>query len=131
MKSLNKITLIGNVGAAPIIKTLPSGTKVANFSVATDESYKDKSGTWQNITTWHDIVAYSKLADLVEKYIPKGTRLYLEGKHVVKSKDKVNYHSFLLDQFLILDAKSKEVEKAQAEFSASDLAPIDGDDLPF
>ena len=66
---LNKVILIGHVGADPIVKKLENGTVVANFSIATDESYKDKNGEKIKETYWHDITAWGKLAELVEKLI--------------------------------------------------------------
>ncbi|MEN9782033.1 MAG: hypothetical protein RL208_183 [Pseudomonadota bacterium] len=77
---LNKVTLIGNVGQDPEIKTLPSGNHVANFSLATTEYWKDKSGQKQSSTEWHRIVVYNEnLVKLIEKAVHKGSKLYLEG----------------------------------------------------
>lgn len=77
---VNKVILVGNVGADPEIKTLPSGTKVANLRLATSEKYKNDRGEMQTITEWHNIVLFEKLADVADKYIRKGTQLYIEGK---------------------------------------------------
>lgn len=77
---LNKVTLIGNVGQDPEIKTLPSGSHVANFSLATTEYWKDKNGQKQSSTEWHRIVVYNEnLVKLIEKAVHKGSKLYLEG----------------------------------------------------
>jgi single stranded DNA-binding protein len=78
--SLNKVLLIGNLGKDPIIRFLPQGQKVANFSIATSESWKDKStGEKKEKTEWHTIVIMNEaLADVAEKYLKKGSKVYLE-----------------------------------------------------
>lgn len=77
---INKVTLIGNLGRDPDIKHLESGTVVARFSVATNENYKDKSGNWQTLTEWHEIVAWRALAEKAEKDLKKGSLVYIEGR---------------------------------------------------
>ena len=77
---VNKVILIGNLGAAPEIRHLESGSTVGRFSLATNESYKDKSGEWQDITEWHNVVVWRSLAERAEKSLQKGTMVYLEGK---------------------------------------------------
>jgi single-strand DNA-binding protein len=76
----NKVQLIGNVGNAPEIKNLESGKKVASFSIATNEFYKDSNGEKVQDTQWHNIVAWGKIADIVESYVGKGKEIALEGK---------------------------------------------------
>lgn len=80
MAGLNKVLLIGNVGGDPEIRTLPSGSKVANFSLATTESYTDRSGQRQSQTEWHRVEIWDGLANVVEQYVKKGDPLYIEGK---------------------------------------------------
>lgn len=80
MSSLNKIMLIGNLGRDPEIRYTPEGTPVANFSIATSENWTDKSGTRQEHTEWHNIVAWNRLADLCQKYLAKGRQVYIEGR---------------------------------------------------
>ncbi|MEJ2111873.1 MAG: single-stranded DNA-binding protein [Acidobacteriota bacterium] len=80
MSSLNKIMLIGNLGKDPEIRYTPDGTPVANFSLATSENWTDKSGSRQEHTEWHTIVAWSRLADLSKKYLSKGRQVYIEGR---------------------------------------------------
>lgn len=80
MAGLNKVLLIGNVGGDPEIRTLPSGAKVANFSLATTESYTDRNGQRQSQTEWHRIEIWEGLANVVEQYVKKGDPLYIEGK---------------------------------------------------
>ncbi len=80
MAALNKVLLIGNVGGDPEIRTLPSGSKVANFSLATSESYTDRTGQKQTQTEWHKIELWDALANIAEQYVKKGDSLYIEGK---------------------------------------------------
>jgi len=77
---INKVLLIGNLGKDPEVRHLESGIAVAKFSLATNESYKDKNGEWQNLTEWHDIVAWRGLAERVERDLKKGKLAYVEGK---------------------------------------------------
>ena len=86
-KSVNKVILLGNVGKEPEVKFLPSGGAVANFSIATSERFKDKSGEFQDRTEWHNIVAYGKLAEIIRDYVKKGSKLYVEGRLTTRSWD--------------------------------------------
>jgi single-strand DNA-binding protein len=79
-RSLNKAMLIGNVGSDPEVRTTPSGTKVAKLSLATNRSFQDKSGQQQERTEWHRLTFFARLADIVEQYVKKGDRLYVEGR---------------------------------------------------
>src|SRR4051812_9531191 len=86
MNSLrNKVTLIGNLGNNPDIKILDNNKRVARLSVATNETYKNKLGEKITETTWHNVVAWGPLAQLVEKFLKKGSEVCLEGKLVNKS----------------------------------------------
>lgn len=87
MSSLNKVQIIGRLGKDPEVRTIPSGNKVANFSIATSEKFKDKSGQLQEKTEWHNIVIWGKLAEIIEKYVRKGSLIYLEGKLETRSWD--------------------------------------------
>lgn len=78
-RSLNKVMLIGNVGSDPEIRTVGSGTKVAKFSLATNRQWTDRSGQKQEKTEWHRITAWDRTAELIEQYVKKGDRLYVEG----------------------------------------------------
>lgn len=79
-KSVNKVILVGNVGKDPEVKYAPSGVALANFSLATNERFKDKSGEWQDRTEWHNVLAWQRLAEIVGEYVHKGAKLYIEGK---------------------------------------------------
>ncbi len=76
----NKVQLIGHVGNAPEILTLESGKKLAKFSIATNETYKNNKGEKITDTQWHNVVAWGKTAELVENYVPKGKEIGVEGK---------------------------------------------------
>ena len=76
----NKVQLIGNLGNAPEVKTTENGKKLARFSVATNESYRNASGEKVTETTWHNLVAWGKVAEIAEKYLTKGKEIAIEGK---------------------------------------------------
>jgi single-strand DNA-binding protein len=77
--SVNKVILIGRLGKDPEVKYTPSGSPVARFTLATDESFKDRSGEQQRRTEWHTIVAWNKLAEICGEYLTKGKQVYIEG----------------------------------------------------
>ncbi len=77
---VNKVILIGNVGRDPELRYTASGTAVANFRVATSSRFKDRDGNQQERTEWHTIVAWQRLAEIVNQYAPKGKQLYIEGR---------------------------------------------------
>ena len=77
---VNRVILIGNLGKDPEVRRLENGAVVAKFSIATNESYKDKSGEWQTLTEWHDVVAWRSLAERAETQLKKGFPVYVEGK---------------------------------------------------
>lgn len=79
-RSLNKAMIIGNLGSDPDIRTTGSGTRVANFSVATSRSWTGRDGGQQEKTEWHRIVAWDKLAEIAERFLKKGDRVYIEGE---------------------------------------------------
>jgi len=81
MAGVNKVILIGNLGADPEVRHLQNGASVANFRIATTETYKDKqTGEKREQTEWHSIVAWRGLAEITEKYLRKGSKVYVEGK---------------------------------------------------
>jgi single-strand DNA-binding protein len=86
-RSVNKVILVGNVGKDPEVKLLASGTSVANFTLATNERFKDKSGEFQERTEWHSLVAYQRLAEIIRDYVKKGSKLYAEGRIQTRSWD--------------------------------------------
>ena len=81
MASVNKVILVGNVGADPDVRYMPNGDAVANVRLATTESWKDKAtGEKKDITEWHRVVFYRRLAEIVQQYVKKGAALYIEGR---------------------------------------------------
>jgi single-strand DNA-binding protein len=86
----NKVQLIGNVGNDPEIKTFDGGKKVVNFTLATNESYKNEKGEKVEQTEWHKITAWGKIADIIEKYVTKGKEIAVEGKLTHRSYDDKN-----------------------------------------
>jgi len=78
--SVNKVIVIGNLGANPVVRALPSGRNVANFSLATTERFTDRKGDKQARTEWHRIVAFGPLADTCGRFLSKGRQVYVEGR---------------------------------------------------
>ncbi|MCB4799367.1 MULTISPECIES: single-stranded DNA-binding protein [Flavobacteriaceae] len=109
----NKVQLIGNVGNEPEITNLESGKKVAKFSIATNESYKDSNGEKVTNTQWHNIVAWGKIAEIVEKYVGKGKEVALEGKltsrsYETKEGEKRYVTEVVVDEILLLGIKGED-----------------------
>lgn len=133
---INRVTLIGNVGKDPEIKRV-GDNNVANFSLATSETYKDKSGNKQTNTEWHNITIWGKLADVVEKYVKKGDRLYLEGKISYRSyDDKEGVKRYVTDivcnSMTMLGGKPEEkTEYEKPTVTETPDAPVDDSGLPF
>ena len=90
MAYLNKVQIIGNIGADPVLRSMPDGTRVATVSVATTRSWKDRtSGEKKDHTEWHRVVFFKRLADIVEQYLKKGAQIFVEGNLRTRSyKDK-------------------------------------------
>jgi len=80
MASVNKVILVGNLGRDPEVRYMPNGEAVCNFSIATTDNWKDKSGAKQERTEWHNIVMYRKLAEIAGEYLKKGRPVYVEGR---------------------------------------------------
>lgn len=87
MAAINKVLLIGNVGKDPEIKTLEGGNKFANITLATSFTYTDRNGQKREETEWHSVVTYGKLSDVVEKFIRKGSLLFVDGRLHTRSWD--------------------------------------------
>jgi single-strand DNA-binding protein len=84
-RGINKVILIGNLGQDPELRYTPSGAAVANFSVATNETWNDKEGNTQERTEWHRIVAWRRLAEICGEYLKKGSQVYIEGRLQTRS----------------------------------------------
>ena len=111
MSSLrNQVQLIGNLGKDPEVKELNSGKKVANFSLATNESYRTKDGEKKEETQWHNIVAWDKTADIIEKYVTKGREVIVKGKlttenYETKEGEKRNITKVVCDEIVLAGGK--------------------------
>jgi single-strand DNA-binding protein len=109
----NKVNLIGRLGAEPEIVSMESGRKLARFTLATNENYKNKNGDWQSISQWHTINAWGKLAELVQKILTKGHEIVLEGRLVNQSYDGKNGEKRFTtvveaSEFLVLTPKAEK-----------------------
>ncbi len=112
MRGLNKVTLIGNLGKDPDVQTLEGNIKVAKFSLATTETFKDSNNQTHSSTDWHTIVLWRGLAELAEKYLKKGSLVYIEGKLKSRSFEdregiKKSVTEVLGDQLILLDKKEE------------------------
>jgi single-strand DNA-binding protein len=108
----NKVQLIGNLGNAPEIKNISTGKKMARFSMATNETYRNAKGEKVTETQWHNIVAWGKVAELAEKYLSKGSEIAIEGKLVNRNyTDKDGVKKYItevqLNELLLLGDKNK------------------------
>ena len=106
----NKVQLIGNLGANPEIKTLDGGRKLARFTVATNETYRNAKGDKVTDTQWHTLIAWGKVAEIAEKYLKKGSEVAIEGKLINRSdKDGNKKYSteVQVNEVLMLGDKSK------------------------
>jgi single-strand DNA-binding protein len=145
MGGVNKVILVGNLGKDPEIRVIESGRKVANFPLATTETYKDKKGERIENTEWHNVVFWGAIADVIEKYLKKGNQIYVEGKLRTRSyedKDKVKrYITEIVGQSMtMLGGKPQEGgSSAVRNHTSSAPDPVthslveedDADDLPF
>lgn len=110
----NKVQLIGNLGNNPDIRTTDAGKKWARFSIATNEVYRNTKGEKVTETQWHQLVAWGRVADIIEKYLKKGSEVAIEGKLVSRSyNDKEGGKKYVteiqVDELLMLGAKQKSV----------------------
>ena len=148
MASLNKILLIGNLGRDPEIRYTQDGSPVANFSIATTDSYTDKGGVRQERTEWHNIVAWSRLAELAKRYLVKGRQVYVEGRlrtreWTDRDGNKRKTTEVIASQMVLLGSRaessgdSASASPVQQPTTYGESEPaleeggITGDDLPF
>ncbi|HEX6135958.1 MAG TPA: single-stranded DNA-binding protein [Longimicrobiales bacterium] len=147
-RSLNKVMLIGNVGNDPEIKTTGGGTKIAKISLATNRAFTDRSGQQQEKTEWHRLTFWDKLADLVEQYVKKGDRLYIEGRieYSQSEQDGVTryYTDIVVREMVMLgssgpgggggggyESAPRRRQPAQSGRPSPSPFDADDDDLPF
>ena len=110
MSSVNKAIIIGHLGADPVVRYLPSGDAVANFSMATSERFTDKAGEKQEKTEWHRCVAFGKRGEVIGEHTKKGSQIYVEGKITTKKwtdKEGVERYSteIVVENFQFLGSK--------------------------
>ncbi|MES2285068.1 MAG: single-stranded DNA-binding protein [Bacteroidota bacterium] len=134
MIALNKVILVGNLGKDPEVRHLEGGVAVASFTLATSESYKDKSGQLIEQTEWHNIKVWRGLAESAEKYLKKGMSIYVEGKLRTRSWDDKDGHKRYMteivgDTFTILS--KKEGNSPSKNDNDTNIGSKTGDDLPF
>jgi single-strand DNA-binding protein len=143
--SVNKVILIGNVGKDPEIRHLDSGVAVAHFTLATSESYNAKNGERVTNTEWHNIVMWRGLADVVEKYVKKGSRLFIEGKITSRQYEKDGQTRYFTEivgnNMVMLDSKGSTGNNENTTTTTTEPKPnvdkpaVDDtggeDDLPF
>ncbi|MDC3070806.1 single-stranded DNA-binding protein [Bacteroidota bacterium] len=135
MSGVNKVILIGNLGKDPEVKYLESGVAVANITLATTENYKNKEGEKVSQTVWHDIVLWRGLAEIAEKYLKKGSSVYIEGKiRNRKWEDKegiTRYKNEILADNMTMLSSRPSTEKSSENESQTQENPNGLDDLPF
>lgn len=146
MAGVNKVILIGNLGADPEVRHLQNGASVANFRIATTETYKDKTtGEKREQTEWHSIVAWRGLAEITERFLRKGSKVYIEGKlRTRKWQDKDGIERYTTevhaDEMNMLDRANPAAggENASRPATATSATPAPAqlrdeevDDLPF
>lgn len=141
MAGVNKVILIGNLGKDPEVRTLESGTKVANFPLATTESYKNKNGERVDTTEWHNIVLWRGLAEVAENYLKKGNQVFIEGRIRTRAWDdkegNKRYTTEILADNMTMLGGRKDIDYAETpaakETSKADVAEPESqeDDLPF
>ena len=144
MAGVNRVILIGNLGKDPEIRNLEGGAKVANFPLATTESYKNRNGERTEHTEWHNIVLWRGLADVSERFLKKGNSVYIEGKLRTRSWEdqqgnKRYITEVIADNMTMLGGRRDDNGVTETESKEEEVTPPDpteitddvSDDLPF
>lgn len=145
MAGVNKVILVGNLGKDPEIRHLDNGRAVTNFSLATSESYKNKAGERVTTTEWHNVVLWTPLAEIAEKYLRKGNQIYVEGKLQTRSyddKDGIRRYTteVVVQNMTMLGSKNEGSSDSNSNAYAGNNVSDEGvntlkeeatDDLPF
>ncbi len=142
MSGVNKVIVIGRLGADPEVKTVAGGNTVARLSIATSENWTDKQGQKQERTEWHRIVVWGKLAELCGKYLTKGRQAYVEGRLQTRSwEDQQGQKKYTTEivattvQFLGGGASAGTSQHGDSDFSAQEFGPEpsfdNSDEIPF
>jgi single-strand DNA-binding protein len=118
-RSINRVQLLGNLGHSPDLKATQDGTPVANFSVATSESWKGKDGNKQETVEWHRIVCWRKLAEIAGQYLHKGSKVYVDGKLQTRSWEKDGVKHFTTEivatEIVMLDSRQNNGDPGPQE----------------
>lgn len=141
---VNKVILVGNLGKDPVIKRFSETNAIAEFSLATSERYRDKDGNVQTLTDWHNIkIPFMRQAEIAEKYLKKGMKIYVEGKIRTREYEKDGQKRYMTEiiaeRFQMLDKKEENTGNAGATyeqvspqtFEEASSASVVEDDLPF
>jgi len=142
MASVNKVILLGRLGQDPELKYTQAGKAVAKFSLATDETWKDKQGEKQQKTTWHTVIAWEKLAEIIGQYVKKGSQVYIEGKIQVRNYEtnegEKRYVTEIVANNLVMlgdkkdsNGEEKPKSKPSPKPKGKDDSEINDDDVPF
>ena len=135
-KSVNKVILLGNVGKDPEIRSTPGGVMVATFGLATSDRQKDAQGNWQDRTEWHNLVAFTRTAEIVRDYVKKGSKLYIEGKITNRSWDdkesgqKRYKTEILVNELVLLSGREEGAGGSQGGYSRSSSSSAGFDQRP-
>ena len=137
MRSLNKATIIGNLGADPEVRSTNTGTKVATLSIATSRSWLNTAGIKEERTEWHRVILWDKLADIAEKFLTKGDRVYVEGRIEYRkwqADDGTDRYTTEIRAFeiIMLGGSRERADEPKPDRPMSQAAAIQyEDDLPF
>jgi single-strand DNA-binding protein len=144
-RGINKVLLIGHVGRDPEVKYTPGGVAIANFSVATTDAYKDKTGNLQERTEWHRIVTFGRTAEVMGEYLKKGQQVFVEGRLQTRSWDDDKGQKRYITEIVALSvqflgkksegaggssASSADIPPPSEDYAAPAGAPSE-EDLPF
>ena len=140
---VNKVILVGNLGQDPEVRYTSSGSAVANISIATSERWKDKqSGDFKDMTEWHRVVLFTRLAEIAGEYLKRGSKVYLEGKLRTRKWQDSNgvdrqTTEIVADSLQMLDRKGDDLSQGMPVKATNDEAPkeapkmLEDDDIPF
>ncbi len=124
----NRHELIGRVGKDPTVKTFDDGNEQVRFSIATSSSYTNKEGEKVEDTDWHNIVSYGKLAEICKKFVVKGSRVFAEGEHKMKTYEKEGEYKTIseirLRSIILLDSKKPSEFSSEQKNSESEKYPF-------
>ncbi len=128
--SVNKVTLLGNVGKDPEYKVTPSGIPLCKFTLATSESYKDNNGEWKNISEWHNIECWRYVAETANKHLHKGSKVYIEGKLKTEKYEKDGVTQYrtkvVATEIVVLEKTNNENQQTKTN---DDMPPQFGENV--